>query len=112
MISSHYKETKLQLMKLGKMDRDLEKLIKECINDLDEAVGYEKLFTSNQPQTLTDMTTAVTQNTRDIVIICASCIRNQKMNLTTSDIMLIRKKLDDNDTKLNDFKTLLKQIIK
>jgi hypothetical protein len=112
MISDHYKETKLQLTRLGKMDSELEKLMKECIKDLDETVEYEKLFTGKQPKVLTDTTTAVTQNTRNIVSICANCIRNDKMNLTTRDIMLIQQKLAENDKKLNEFKTLLRQIIK
>ena len=112
MISSNYKETKLQLIKLGKMDRNLEKLIKECIKDLDELVEYEKLFGNRQPKALTDVETAVTQNTREIVSTCAACIKGQSINLTTNTIMTIQQKLSENDTKLEEFKTLLKQILK
>ena len=104
-------ETKEQLRKLGRLDEDLNVLIEECIKDLDQAKGYEKLF-GNLPRSLIELEDGVAKNTRDIVTICIPCIKGNRMIITTSDLNVIKQKLSDNDRLLDSFQTLIRQIIK
>ncbi len=108
---TNLEETKEQLRKLGRLDKDLNTLIEECIKDLDQAKGYEKFF-GNMPRSLVELEDGIAKNTRDIVTICIPCIKGKSMTITTSDLNVIKQKLSDNDRLLDGFQTLIRQILK
>lgn len=111
MLSGHFKDVKTTLMRLGKLEPELETQMKRCIRQLSQATEYEKLF-SNAPKALVDLQTGVSQNSRDIITICINRTNNKLAPLTTSDFNLINQKLDDNDRLLKDFDDQIKQVLK
>jgi hypothetical protein len=111
MLSGTFEEVKEQLSKIGRLDRELNLLMRECIKDLTQARDYEKLF-SNLPKPLVETQNGVIKNTREIVSICIPRIKGTAIELTTSDINVIKQKLEDNDRLLNEFQALLRQNLK
>lgn len=112
MLSEHFNEIKTKIMRLSKIDPDLELPMKRCIRQLSKASEYERLFGNKKPQLLVDMQTGLSQNSRDIIMICLDRAKCGNTPLTTSDMNLINQKLEDSDRLINNFDAQIKQILK
>lgn len=107
MLSDHFKELKTKMMRIGKIDPNLEIPMRKCIRHLSQAVNFEELFLGETSQILLDLQTGISQNSRDIITIC---LRTKK--ITASDITEIQQKIDDNERLIEEFKAKVnKQII-
>jgi len=111
MLSDYFKELKTKLMRIGKIDPDLEIPMKKCIRHLSQAVNFEDLFLGKAPQILLDLQTGISQNSRDIITICLNRSTDGTQKITTSDITQIQQKIDDNERLIKEFETKVKQII-
>lgn len=111
MLSDYSKELKTKLMRIGKIDPDLEPLMKQCIRQLAQAVNYEDLFFGKSNQVLADLQTGISQNSRDIISVCLNRPLDSTHKITTSDVNLIRSKVEDNERLVKEFETKIKQII-